>query len=68
MMQPVQSLMIGYFILLMSRSVAFHYVILEGSCLLPHEYVPPVTLRATVINALLRTSCHIGCPGEGGLK
>lgn len=67
-MQALQSSLIGHYSLSMSVSVAFHYIILKDSCLLPHKYVPLTSLRVTVINALLRIGCQIRCQGKSRLK
>lgn len=67
-MQAVQSSLIGHYSLSMSVSVAFHYIILKDSCLLPHKYVPLTSLGVTVINALLRIGCQVRCRGKSRLK
>lgn len=64
MMQAVQC----FYPLSMSVSVAFHYIILKDSCLLPHKCVSFTPIGVTAINAPRRIGCHIRCRGKSTLK
>lgn len=65
MMRADQSIRIAHYSL---SSVAFLYIILKDSCLLPHKYVPLTPSGVNVINALLRNGCHIKCRVKSRVK
>lgn len=65
MMRAAQSVQITYY---SPSSVAFLYIILKDSCLLPHKYVPLTPSGVNVINALLRNGCHIKCRAKSRVK